>query len=262
MIDTENSCSLDGQLPIRFNKKQTSTNNLLSSMTASNSCSRKEKNLISKISRTVKFANTVHICLILSREELRHLDLYWKPAEYAGFKHDAVQELRAHLTSQGISAKEAIFQMYQPHDEERIEWMKQFQESQRERYLDDTDKESNSTRSPSVGENDSCDSCDLDNLDNSDEEDDKIHKDNVDGLKKHSSMKTEDSDDICNSDDDNTNDDMLGSPQTNSSMKVIPDTSKGVEKLVQYNSKNTSSNRRVSSAAHGWALPWSSTKKH
>eukprot|EP00596_Hydrurales_sp_CCMP1899_P002614 CAMPEP_0119037146 /NCGR_PEP_ID=MMETSP1177-20130426/5315_1 /TAXON_ID=2985 /ORGANISM="Ochromonas sp, Strain CCMP1899" /LENGTH=270 /DNA_ID=CAMNT_0006997993 /DNA_START=91 /DNA_END=903 /DNA_ORIENTATION=- len=211
----------------------------------------------SKISGPVKFSSTVHICLILSRDELKHLDLYWKPSEYSGFKYDAVQELRAHLISQGITAKEAIFQMYQPHEHERIEWMKQYEEAERDKEMDDTDEESNSssppsrTSSPSSSESHDNDSCDSDNVYNSDE-DDKI-QDNARHDKKLSSMKTETSDNIDISSDE---EDSVLRPNfiKADSLDLIKCTSRKTD-VVQHNSKRSNSNR-----THGWALPWSSRK--
>lgn len=249
MDNTDNSCSSER----RNSKKPSSMKNLHSSMSQKDSFVDNENTRRSKTARPVKFSSTVHICLILSRDELRHLDLYWKPSEYAGFKHDAVQELRAHLTSQGITAKEAIFQMYQPHDHERIEWMRQYQELEREKEMDDTDKESNSTRSPSVGDNDSCDS---DNIYTSDE-DDKI-QDNKRQGNRLSSTKTEPSDNMGDSsdEDDNAFRPIVLTADSLSSLKRDGDKNKVGEKLDQHNNNNSNSNR-----PHGWALPWSSTKK-
>lgn len=249
MDDKDNSFTSER----RNSKKPSSVKNSISSKSQKDSFLDNEKTVRPKTSRPVKFSSTVHICLILSRDELRHLDLYWKPSEYAAFKHDAVQELRVHLTSQGITAKEAIFQMYQPHDHERIEWMRQYQDLETEKELDDTDKESNSTRSPSVGDNDSCDS---DNIYTSDE-DDKI-QDNKRQSNRLSSTKTEPPDNTGNSsdEDDNALRPIVLTSDSLSSLKREGDKNKGGEKLGQHNSKNSNSNR-----PHGWALPWLSTKK-
>jgi len=100
-----------------------------------------------KDTRSMRFSSTVHICLIPSREELRQqvLELFWKPEDYVTFKQDAVHELRVFLTANGITAKEAIFQLYQPHDHERQQWMKEFEESLQEKEGGETDRESAST---------------------------------------------------------------------------------------------------------------------
>lgn len=84
-----------------------------------------------KVKLNMKFSTTVHICLVLSRTEMKPLmnDLFWKAEEYVRFKHDAVNELRAHLTSRGITAKEAIFELYQPHDHERKQWLAEYTSS-------------------------------------------------------------------------------------------------------------------------------------
>ena len=100
-----------------------------------------------KDTRSMRFSSTVHICLIPSREELRQqiLELFWKSEDYVTFKQDAVHELRVFLTANGITAKEAIFQLYQPHDHERQQWMKEFEDSLREKEGGETDRESAST---------------------------------------------------------------------------------------------------------------------
>jgi hypothetical protein len=106
-----------------------------------------------KDNRTMRFSSTVHICLIPSRDELRtHMnELFWKPEDYVVFKHDAVHELRLYLTANGITAKEAIFQLYQPHDHERRLWLKEFEDTlspksksrrSEEKERDETDRES------------------------------------------------------------------------------------------------------------------------
>ena len=76
-------------------------------------------------------------------------DLFWRPPDYQNFKHEAVHDLRQYLTAHGITAKEAIFQLYQPHDHERDHWMKEFQESEKEKERSsskdgETDRETSS----------------------------------------------------------------------------------------------------------------------
>ena len=139
--------------------------------------------------RKLRFSSTVNICLVLSRAELKPLmaEIFWKPEEYAKFKMDAVNELRAHLSANGISAKEAIFELYQPHEHERAQWLAQFHES--EKRTEDTDAESYSTASPSVTGDEEL--CDLDEIYDS-EEDGELHiAGDVKGLKLFSSEKTD-----------------------------------------------------------------------
>jgi hypothetical protein len=118
-----------------------------------------------KEARTMRFSSTVHICLVLSRAEMKPLmtDLFWKADEYVRFKHDAVNELRSHLTINGITAKEAIFDLYQPHEHERQQWLAEFDDSHK---LEDTDEDSFSTQSPT--DNDFL--CDIDDAYNSDDD--------------------------------------------------------------------------------------------
>lgn len=132
-------------------KKLRSALNLYAMMTEAE----KADNPKPKDTRTMRFSSTVHICLIPSRDELKQQrdELFWKPEDYATFKHDAVHELRVFLTANGITAKEAIFQLYQPHDHEREQWMQEFDELELERERErergdkdcETDRESSST---------------------------------------------------------------------------------------------------------------------
>lgn len=77
----------------------------------------------------MRFSSTVHICLIPSRNELmpQLVELFWTSDDYVKFKNDAVSELRTYLTSNGTTAKEAIFKLYQPPDEERRAWMREYE---------------------------------------------------------------------------------------------------------------------------------------
>lgn len=142
-----------------------------------------------KDTRTMRFSSTVHICLVLSRTELKPLmsDFFWKPDDYVKFKSEAVNELRAHLTANGITAKEAIFELYQPHHLERMQWLAEFEEYERQK--EETDAESMSTRSPlNISDEDICD---LDEVYNSDDDDEPRHGSDVAGLKLFSSLKTD-----------------------------------------------------------------------
>ena len=136
--------------------------------------------------RTLRFSSTVHICLVLSRTELKPLlgDLFWKPEECAKFKHDAVSELRAHLSANGISAKEAIFELYQPHDHERMQWLAKFDESEKRKL------EKLLSVSPSLSAK-SDDLCDLDEGYNSEDDDEPRFGSDSTGLNKFSSLKTD-----------------------------------------------------------------------
>ena len=139
--------------------------------------------------RTMRFSSTVHICLVLSRTELKPLmtDLFWKPEDYVKFKSEAVNELRAHLTANGISAKEAIFELYQPHHSERLQWMADYEEHERQK--EETDGESSSAQSPyNISDEDLCD---LDEIYNSEDDDEPRLGSDVAGLKRFSSLKTD-----------------------------------------------------------------------
>ena len=105
-----------------------------------------------KAKLNMKFSTTVHICLVLSRTEMKPLmnDLFWKAEEYVRFKHDAVNELRAHLTARGITAKEAIFELYQPHDHERKQWLAEYTSSLRNKSC--TDEDTSGTSSQDSGD--------------------------------------------------------------------------------------------------------------
>lgn len=103
--------------------------------------------------RSMRFSATVSICLITPRSEWKAqqtIDSFWRPQDYQNFKHEAVHDLRAFLTAHGITAKEAIFQLYQPHDHERDVWMKEFEQSEKEKVNncckdgDQTDRETSS----------------------------------------------------------------------------------------------------------------------
>lgn len=76
----------------------------------------------------MRFSATVKICLIPCRKELmpQILELFWTSDDYIKFKNAAVSELRSHLTANGITAKEAIFRLYQPSDEERKAWIREY----------------------------------------------------------------------------------------------------------------------------------------
>ena len=141
--DSTSSSSLaPGKKAAPLPKKLRSALNLYAMLTDAE----KANNPRPKDTRTMRFSSTVHICLIPSRDELRIQinELFWKPEDYVTFKHDAVHELRVFLTANGITAKEAIFQLYQPHDHERLQWMKEFEEREREKESE-TDRESSST---------------------------------------------------------------------------------------------------------------------
>ncbi len=66
--------------------------------------------------RHMRFSSTVYVCLVPTRDELSHImdDLFFRPDDFAGFKHEAVLELREVLTRLGLTSKQAIQLMYQP----------------------------------------------------------------------------------------------------------------------------------------------------
>ncbi len=69
--------------------------------------------------RHMRFSNTVHVCLVPTRDELRNLldDLYFRSDDFVNFKQEAIVELREVLTKLGITSKQAIQLMYQPQQE-------------------------------------------------------------------------------------------------------------------------------------------------
>ena len=148
-IDMDNSCAtmddseILNEVSPTPNKKTNTTEKPRSAIRSPESATNPEK----AATKNAKFSTTVHICLVLSRTEMKPLmsDLFWKAEEYVKFKNDAISELRAHLTSKGITAKEAIFDMYQPHDHEREQWLAEHRNAQKS----DSDSESVSTQTAS-----------------------------------------------------------------------------------------------------------------
>lgn len=65
----------------------------------------------------LRFSSTVRVCLVPTREELKAIidDLYFKAEDYGKFKTDAVTELREVLVRLGVTSKQAIEILYQPH---------------------------------------------------------------------------------------------------------------------------------------------------
>ena len=65
----------------------------------------------------LRFSSTVRVCLVPTREELKAIidDLYFKAEDYGKFKTDAVTELREVLVKLGVTSKQAIEILYQPH---------------------------------------------------------------------------------------------------------------------------------------------------
>jgi len=96
---------------------------LRSAMSLSN-LSEMEKLLRPKEQRNIRFSATVHVCLIPTRQEMKLTidELFWKPCDYNTFKTEAVAELKALLTSQGLTPKQAITELYQPNDQDREEY--------------------------------------------------------------------------------------------------------------------------------------------
>ena len=103
---------------------------LRSAMSLSN-LSEMEKLLRPKEQRNIRFSATVHVCLIPTRQEMKMTidELFWKPCDYNTFKTEAVAELKALLTSQGLTPKQAITQLYQPNDQDREEYNKMILEN-------------------------------------------------------------------------------------------------------------------------------------
>lgn len=78
----------------------------------------------------MRFSSTVCVLLIPPRDELmpQPLELFWTKDDYKRFKSDAVNELRAYLIANGTNVKETICRLYQPCDEERGTWIKDYEE--------------------------------------------------------------------------------------------------------------------------------------
>lgn len=106
---------------------------LRSAMSLSN-LSEMEKLLRPKEQRNIRFSATVHVCLIPTRQEMKMTidELFWKPCDYNTFKTEAVAELKALLTSHGLTPKQAITQLYQPNDQDREEYNKMILENNRD----------------------------------------------------------------------------------------------------------------------------------
>ena len=93
---------------------------LRSALSLSN-LSEMERLLRPKEQRNIRFSATVHVCLIPTRQEMKMTidELFWKPCDYNTFKMEAVAELKALLTSHGLTPKQAITELYQPNDQDR-----------------------------------------------------------------------------------------------------------------------------------------------
>ena len=104
----------------RDNKNILPPRKLRSALSLSN-LSEMEKLLRPKEQRNIRFSSTVHVCLIPTRQEMKMTidELFWKPCDYNTFKMEAVAELKALLTSQGLTPKQAITELYQPNDQDR-----------------------------------------------------------------------------------------------------------------------------------------------
>lgn len=194
--------------------------------------SEKASNPRPKDMRVMRFSSTVHICLIPSRDELQQqmAELFWKPDDYVMFKRNAVQELRLYLLANGITAKEAIFQLYQPHDRERAQWMKEFGKSMTRYHQSPRssgEKESETDRESSSTVNDYC---------SEDDDEPRYGRQDADGFKFFTNIKT---DIELNAEADHGNGDGSGS---------------GVEH------KGTHLPTKTPNAGHGqgqvWAVQW------
>lgn len=82
--------------------------------------SQQKKNVVVAIDaikkKYVRFSSTVFVLLIPNRHEISSYstNLYWSDENYATFKKEAVDEIRAVLAAKKITAKEAIQFLYQP----------------------------------------------------------------------------------------------------------------------------------------------------
>ena len=162
---------------------------LRSALNLVNLLSESDKAMRPKDTRTMRFSSTVHICLIPSRTELKVVidDLFWRSEDYGIFKGDAVNELRTYLTAHGITAKEAIFKLYQPHEEERRQWCKEHQAAMDAES--ETDREESSHTSESTIADD--DDQGLETIYRSEDDSEPRFGDDVEGLNRFSGLKTD-----------------------------------------------------------------------
>lgn len=167
-----------------FPKKLRSALNLINLLSESDKARRP------KDTRTMRFSSTVHICLIPSRTELKPLvpELFWKCDDYGIFKSDAVNELRNYLTANGITAKEAIFRLYQPHEDERKQWSKEYAAINDKEGDTDRDELSQSSASTTA---DSEDQEGAETVYNSDDDDEPTYGGDIEGLNRFSGLKTD-----------------------------------------------------------------------
>ena len=179
-----------------INEKPAIPRKLRSALNLANLLSDSDKAKRPKDPRCMRFSSTVHICLIPSRHELSSLvlELFWKSEDYVTFKSDAVGELRTYLTANGITAKEAIFRLYQPHEEERRQWMKEMHREYESSHIEkgekesETDRESSSHNSVSTNADDDV----FEGLAyNSDDDDEPTYGDDMEGLNRFSGLKTD-----------------------------------------------------------------------
>jgi hypothetical protein len=143
---------------------------LRSALSSSNLLTLEERLMRPKDTRTLRFSSTVHVCLIHCRGDLKHLfgDLFWKSEDYAVFKNEAVHELRIYLTAHGITAKEAIFQLYQPQDAERDQWMERMRKDFEKGLANETEKESSTAMDEQLARQASPYSSDEEDMNNAD----------------------------------------------------------------------------------------------
>ena len=159
---------------------------LRSALNLVNLLSESDKAMRPKDTRTMRFSSTVHICLIPSRTELKVVidELFWRSEDYGIFKGDAVNELRTYLTAHGITAKEAIFKLYQPHEEERKQWCKENQAFMDAESETDREESSNTSESASADDDDQ-------NVYRSEDDSEPKFGDDVEGLNRFSGLKTD-----------------------------------------------------------------------
>lgn len=159
---------------------------LRSALNLVNLLSESDKAMRPKDTRTMRFSSTVHICLIPSRTELKVVidELFWRSEDYGIFKGDAVNELRTYLTAHGTTAKEAIFKLYQPHEEERKQWCKENQAFMDADSETDREESSNASESASADDDDQI-------VYRSEDDSEPKFGDDVEGLNRFSGLKTD-----------------------------------------------------------------------
>jgi len=118
--DEENLTSIDSGYVSDGCKENATTPTPIKKLRSILSMGDLSKALRNTAARNLRFSSKIHVCLIPTRQDLQSvaMEIFWSSADYATFKREAVDELRAFLQARGITAKEAIKLLYQPDLEE------------------------------------------------------------------------------------------------------------------------------------------------